>query len=830
MVKLNNLDSKINWSDFYKKYVKKLKKTGSNKIQGLCPFHDDHNASFWFNTVNGCFKCEACGESGNGQTFLEKIENIDSKEAYKRLLKLAGEYREPEKKEKFTLKYYSEMKKLPLEFLSDLQIKNTRNGIVIPYFDREGTVLCKRNRYGKRMFSWARGSKINLYGLWKIKDFGVFDYIVLVEGESDAHTLWLYNIPALGVPGASTFRQEWAEHLRNFKVYIYKEPDQGGKTFLRKICLGLFKAGFKNEVFEITIPNFKDPSELHINAQDEFQNRWNAVIESAVKVDIEKAAVKPDEVIKGAPVSLRIPQGFKLTEDGIFILDQKRGIDVRFCSTPVIISKRLVSIETNEEKLEIAFLKDKKWHRQIVQRSTLFQNRTIIQLSDIGINVTSENSKFLVRFLGALLDENMDLIEISKSVTQMGWHGSKFLPYLAGDIVVDVDSNGSRWVNAYHKSGKYEEWTRHIGKCRENYIFRFILAASFAAPLIKVMNHRIFMIHNWGNTRFGKTAALKAALSVWGEPEGLMGNFNATRVGLEKMASFFNDLPLGIDEKQVAGNRQDFIESLVYMLSLGKSKVRGTKSGGLQKSSSWRSIILTTGEEPIIASNSQSGINTRVIEIYGAPFENENSAGKMHKVTAENYGFAGEKFLGSLINEDGFSSDIRELYDTFCREYEAEIKTGTHTANAALVSAADVLVSEIIFCRPREKAVEEAKNMGYKILMELEGQQEDVNDKAYEFIREWAISNKNQFENDAKQRYGFLDGRTFYIFPSILEEALTKRNFSYRKTMRALGEKGLIGSSYTGNRVMYSVVKRYNNSTSRFIEIRFRELEESGPF
>lgn len=829
-MKLNNLDSKINWNEFYGAYIKKLKKVGTNKMQGLCPFHDDHNASFWFNTVNGCFKCEACGESGNGQTFLEKIENIDSKESYKRLLKLAGEYREPQKKEKFTLEYYSEMKQLPLEFLSNLQIKNSKNGIIIPYFDAAGNILCKRNRYGKRMFSWAKGSKVNLYGLWKIKDFKAFDYIVLVEGESDAHTLWFHNVPTLGVPGASTFRQEWVEHLKDLKVYIHKEPDQGGETFLKKTCEGFFKAGSKNEVFEISIPNFKDPSELHIKSGSEFENKWNAVMNSSVKVDIEKVAVKPDEGIPGAPAALRIPRGFKLTEEGIFALDEKTGVYNRFCRTPVIISKRLVSIETNEEKLEIAFLKDKKWHNQIVQRSTLFQNRTIIQLSDIGINVTSENAKLLVKFLGALLDENMDLIEISKSVTQMGWHNDKFLPYLAEDIVVDVDSNSSKWINAYHKLGKYEEWIEHMGKCRENYIFRFILAASFAAPLLKIMNHRIFMVHNWGNTRFGKTAALKAALSVWGDPEGLIGNFNATRVGLEKMASFFKDLPLGIDEKQVAGNKQDFIESLVYMLSLGKSKVRGTKNGGVQNSSSWRSIILTTGEEPIIASNSQGGINTRVVEIYGSPFEDEKAARTMHEITGKNYGFAGAEFLSTLTNRDKFSLDIRELYDTFCREYEGCVKAGMHISNVALVSMTDVLVSEIVFNENRETAINTAKNMGFKLLGELTEQQEDVNDKAYEYIKEWALSNKNQFDENAKQRYGFLDSRSFYILPSVLEEALSKKNYSYRKTIRALGERALIGSSYENGRARYSVTKRFNGNVTRFIEIRFKELEESAPF
>lgn len=45
-------------------------------------------------------------------------------------------------------------------------------------------------------FSWKKGSKTILYGLWKLKEFKE-DYIVLVEGESDAQTLWYYNVQAL---------------------------------------------------------------------------------------------------------------------------------------------------------------------------------------------------------------------------------------------------------------------------------------------------------------------------------------------------------------------------------------------------------------------------------------------------------------------------------------------------------------------------------------------------------------------------------------------------------------------------------------------------------
>lgn len=308
-----------------------------------------------------------------------------------------------------------------------------------------------------------------------------------------------------------------------------------------------------------------------------------------------------------------------------------------------------------------------------------------------------------------------------------------------------------------------------------------------------------------------------------------MGNFNATKVGLERMASFFTDLPLGIDEKQVVGNKQDFIESLVYMLSIGKSKVRGTKNGGMQSSSSWRSIILTTGEEPIIVSNSQGGINTRVIEIYGAPFGDESEAAKAHKICSEHCGFAGAEFLRKILNNDN-EAMLRTKYNEISKLLEQSTNNSTHIHNVALICATDILVSKLVFDDEEKTAIDSALDMGKRILNDLQEQQEDVNDKAYEYIREWAMSNKSQFDNDAKQRYGFLESRTFYILPSVLEEALSKKNYSYRKTIRALGERSLIGSSYYNGKLQYSVVKRFGNGTSRFIEIRFNELEESEPF
>lgn len=108
--------------------------------------------------------------------------------------------------------------------------------MTIPYYDQENHILATRYRNhpnNPQRFSWKKGSKTSLYGLWRLKQY-VDDYIMLVEGESDAQTLWYYGVQALGVPGASNFKKEYVALLDRFKtIYIQDEEDQRRRDVCR---------------------------------------------------------------------------------------------------------------------------------------------------------------------------------------------------------------------------------------------------------------------------------------------------------------------------------------------------------------------------------------------------------------------------------------------------------------------------------------------------------------------------------------------------------------------------------------------------------------------
>ena len=56
-----------------------LKQYG-NRWQGLCPFHDDNEPSFYVYSDNH-FKCFGCGQSGDGIDLVQEVKGFDFKEA-----------------------------------------------------------------------------------------------------------------------------------------------------------------------------------------------------------------------------------------------------------------------------------------------------------------------------------------------------------------------------------------------------------------------------------------------------------------------------------------------------------------------------------------------------------------------------------------------------------------------------------------------------------------------------------------------------------------------------------------------------------------------------
>lgn len=463
------------------------------------------------------------------------------------------------------------------------------------------------------------------------------------------------------------------------------------------------------------------------------------------------------------------------------------------CPHPILPVGRLVNIDTGEEKLRLAFCKgDKRWREVISDKKTLASNTAILSLANMGVAVTSENSRALVRYISDLENLNYDLIPESKSISRLGYiENEGFSPYVEG-LIFDGDVNFRHIFESIRHTGKREKWLELARSIRQGDVMaRIVLAASFASVLVDPCGSLPFFVHLWGaDSGTGKTVALMLAASVWGNPE--MGRyiqtFNSTLVGREKLAAFLNHLPLIVDELQLARDSRGKLQFDVYALAEGVGRTRGNKNGGVDKTPTWRNCILTSGETPITGAGSGAGAVNRVIEIECSAShkiieDGHTTAGVLRK----NYGFAGREFVERLYSEENVDR-AQELYKKHYKALSDNDTTEKQAMAAAVILTADELATEWIF--------EDGRVITEKEISQFLASRAAVSSgrRGYEYFCDWAAQNANKFREDGEvgDLYGIVSGCQVCIIRKVFNQVAEEAGFSPAALLSYLKSENLI--------------------------------------
>ncbi len=557
---------------------------------------------------------------------------------------------------------------------------------------------------------------------------------------------------------------------------------------------------------------------------------------AAVNAEDDFASVSTPLVLDGIDtMNLSVPGGWDVDVDGVKKEEFKDGIPyVRPAfSAPVFISRQLASIDGDEMKLELTFRCNHRWKKIIVPRGDVMDKSKLVKYANLGLPVTSETARESVNYLEAFETLNRNAIPQHRSIERMGWIGHKeFFPYhMESAAVYDgAGEESHRIIAAVAPHGDKDKWMEMAATLRTMEAARVMLAASFASVLLQPLQQRPFIFHLWANSRSGKTAVLKAAVSIYGDPNVLLRSYNSTSVGIERTASTVRNIPLALDELQSLSMKYEYLARITYMLGNGIGKMRGDRSGGTQQLQTWCNTILSTGEQPITLESSMDGENTRVMELYTSPIDDTDFARDVHQISAENYGFAGQMFMDYLFREYELEKDtnkLRKAYaecrDTFSSSYELEYGkcTSIYQEYAAVLVFADYIASVAVFGETAKKALKSAIQMGSSLLEIIKKDtKDDAVNRAWDAVSEWVVSNKNHFEVKKKSvlgdqvvgyeplygRYEPAEGK-LYILPTCLNRMLTDAGFSYTKSIKGFKERGYIAEKQQQHRVGTDSVK-----------------------
>lgn len=504
-----------------------------------------------------------------------------------------------------------------------------------------------------------------------------------------------------------------------------------------------------------------------------------------------------DETYPDFPVpELNAPNGWDISDAGVKkLVLNAAGIPTRIavaCPVPVGISARYRDIESKEEQIELSWYCDDRWHKLVSPRSMVFAKQKVISLTDAGLPLTSERARDFVNYIAEFEDANRHILKIKTSMRRYGWCGEKaFAPYGAPDIRLDMDDS----ANGCRTKGTLDGWLEVVHPLYTRFESRFMMSASFTAPFLKPLRLRTMVIHLWGGSGKGKTAVLRAAVSAWGNPDFMQVTFNTTHTGIERHATRFCDVPIGIDEKQMGNTKNNFMETMIYIVSAGVSKLRGNKYGGTDPISHWRTIALTNGEHPLTEDTTYGGVKTRSIEIRFPGLDDDDSH-SIYQGVMEHHGWAASEFVKRVLAMDMAEAKRRhERYVAYLLEKGGD-KSRSHVDLIAAVALGDYYSRLWLHGIDDAVADTEAKLLAKWALDKMESN-EDRDDtlRAYEMLRGWVAGNSERFNASSSymgESYGLIDRDYLYILPYQFNKIMTEWGFSPRRVLSDLNEKGYV--------------------------------------
>lgn len=481
------------------------------------------------------------------------------------------------------------------------------------------------------------------------------------------------------------------------------------------------------------------------------------------------------------------------------------------CRRPIFITAKFFEVDSKTYKLVLTQIEGNN-NLQVVpptRRSTIFNSRKLIDLSDYGLNVTSENCNRLVKFLDAFFNANVDKIPLIYTARKLGWqtfNDEEFFLDPRRDCTVEVDgvkhsfvADSQNQFSQYLKSkGELAEWQRIYGLIKDKPVARLMVAASVAAPLLKILGERNFLLYVYANTRAGKTTALLLGVSAVGS-ENLLRTFDATKNGLIGTAAAANDYLFAVDEKQAADKTiSSQLQNLVYSYGGGIGRAKMNKDSSLRSVDEWCGIALMTGETPLLEDNATGGANTRTIQL-SAPSEiiPADICADIRKTIKKNYGLILPLILDKISE---FGADALKLYFEHLRLYfeeQDEARLQEYCRYIAVAMLADFLLNSVLGVDDAT-AIEEAKVTG-NACFEFIPTAADISDtdKEIEMVLGFIAQYQKCFHNaltdvmlsDMPAIYGKFpraDESYVYITVAALKKACIDANMNYQKVVADL--------------------------------------------
>jgi hypothetical protein len=345
---------------------------------------------------------------------------------------------------------------------------------------------------------------------------------------------------------------------------------------------------------------------------------------------------------------------------------------------PIWITERGHDVENGQEVVTLAWREesgpgpaDSGWRTKTVSRAVIADPKKLIELAQDGAPVTAGDvARGMVDWLADLVADRTSrgvIGEAAAVAPRLGWMGSDPGAPLGwiGPVAVDgspgwcgVDED-ARPVRLMAPDG-LEALASSLRPAGKATALADVLAtatptlwcavgAALASPLLRPLGVKGWILDVAGATSGGKTSALTVAAAVWGNPDALIRTWRDTDVFLFRTAAFLANIPVFVDDTKTE-NDPTRIARVVYSLTSGTERGRGSADGGVRALHTWRSVGILTGEQPLTSFSSDAGTRARVLPLWGQVFRSADEAEAAVTAASRSWGHLGAGFVRHLCS------------------------------------------------------------------------------------------------------------------------------------------------------------------------------------
>ena len=348
------------------------------------------------------------------------------------------------------------------------------------------------------------------------------------------------------------------------------------------------------------------------------------------------------------------------TEKGIYKEVILKGTDesvlVQVASTPCVI----VAIGENIDSGEILYklkIKDIRGNDKYVWKSTgdLLKRSEVLKLQDEGLHFKESKANDLIDYFDRFITTYSGKLKTDFAASVGGWK-KNFTMYVIGnraitsDGVQEILQLDTQFSPHYGCKGSIEGWVKSASYIANYPAVRYKMYVSFVPSLLRLLYLTSYVLDNHVRSGQMKSVSNWLAASLHGNPTAQQAGGDSTTVGIMGLVEYCIDIPTFLDE---TSQNIEAARKLGYRIGNVGSRLKGSQngSGDIQSSAITATVLLATGEHPIIPDNANGGEEVRVKSLTEGVSKrlNEEDSAEMEILMQENYGHVVVLFIQELF-------------------------------------------------------------------------------------------------------------------------------------------------------------------------------------